>query len=242
MSNNIKVYDTVESLAKSFTAYLIELLSKKKHGEKLTIALSGGSTPKAIFEYMARHAAEKINWEQVLLFWGDERCVPPDDPESNFKMTKDILLDSIQFPDTNVFRIQGELPVEEAANRYSQRVLENVPEAGGSPQFDLVLLGLGDDGHTASIFPDQIDLYDNSNLFVPAKNPYSGQERVSATGRVIDNANSVVFLVTGGAKTTVLSEIIHKKGDWQKHPASKVSVSKGNLSWYVDSAAGAGLK
>ncbi|HEY5715890.1 MAG TPA: 6-phosphogluconolactonase, partial [Psychromonas sp.] len=162
----------LEQLAQDFL--LLSRQAKASH-----ISLSGGSTPILLFRYLAQPAyAEKINWQKLHFWWGDERCVAPDDPESNFGQCKKLLLDKVTIPAENIHRIQGENDPQQEAIRYAAEIKEHIAEVSGRPQFDWIILGMGDDGHTASLFPGQTD-YQDKHLTIVAKHPQSGQLRVS---------------------------------------------------------------
>jgi len=233
---NIQIYRTTEDLSRSFTEWLKEILTKK---EKVTIALSGGSTPKSLFDYWATLPAQEIDWTKIKFFWGDERCVPPTHAESNYKMTKEHLFDFVPVPPENIFRILGENDPATEAKRYGETLKREVATVNGIPSFDIMMLGMGDDGHTASIFPHQIDLWYSEDLCVTATHPVSGQKRVSVTGKVINAARNVVFLVTGENKADKVEEIInHPEQAAKKYPAALVQPDSGNLFWLLDEQAG----
>src|SRR5690606_25240290 len=175
---HINILPTKTEVAKNFSDYLEELIKENKTTH---IALSGGSTPKVVFDYMAAHYKE-VDWSTVHLYWGDERCVPPTESESNYKMTVDHLLSKIDIPKDNIHRVRGEDLPELEAGRYGKVLEEELPIMNKVPQFDLVILGMGDDGHTASIFPDEIGLWDSANNCEVAIHPDSGQRRITITG------------------------------------------------------------
>ena len=232
----LKIFSNKDEVAQNFSAYLFSLLRDKNEAH---IALSGGSTPRIVFDELASSYGDQISWENVHFYWGDERCVPPTDEESNYRMTKDHLLSKIDIPVDNVHRIKGEAdPVEEAQN-YSDEINLNLPSANGIPQFDLVILGMGDDGHTASIFPHQIELWNSDELCEVAMHPDSGQLRITITGKLINNAKGVAFLVTGDSKSQKVHEIINKEGDYPSYPASLVAPVNGELTWFLDRGAAA---
>ncbi len=235
----LKVLDNKQDVAKAFSEYLKELIEKADG--KINVALSGGSTPKAIFDYMADNYKDSIDWSKLCLFWGDERCVAPTDAESNYKMTVDHLLSKIDFPKENIFRILGENNPEKEAIRYGKVLEEQLDSDEDGVIFDLVILGMGDDGHTASIFPYNIELWDNTNNCVTAKHPDSGQIRVSLTGQVINNASEVIFLVTGAGKAEKVELIIEEKEGFKKYPAALVTPYTENLTWFLDKDAAAKL-
>lgn len=202
-----------------------------------TVALSGGSTPKAIFRYLAQNYKDKILWKKIKFFWGDERCVPADHPDSNYLMTKENLFDKIEIPAENIFAVDGVNDPTNEAVRYSSVITENIEMKNGFPKFDLVLLGLGEDGHTASIFPNQMNLLNSENICEVAQHPVLNQKRITLTGNVINNAEQIIFLVTGTGKAKMIDTIINKKNDFEKLPASFVKPKQGKLTWMLDEAA-----
>lgn len=230
----LKISDTKEQVAKEFSEYFRELASGDK---TIHVALSGGSTPKIVFDYLAAHFGSEIDWSKIKFYWGDERCVPPTDSESNYKMTVDHLLSKIEIPSFNVFRVLGENNPTQEAERYSQVLDTELPKENEIPQFDLVMLGMGDDGHTVSIFPDSIELWDAKENCVVATHPDSGQQRVTITGKIVNNAKAVVFLVTGSGKAEKVREIIKKERDFALYPANLVQPSHGELIWFLDQGA-----
>ena len=229
------ISELAEQLALDFNNAVAE---KASSGEKITIALSGGHTPKAFFEVLAQPPyKEDIPWKNVIFFWGDERCVPPDNDESNYNMTNLSLLSHIDIPAKNVHRVLGEDPPTNEALRYAKVIEENVTSEKGFPQFDWIFLGMGDDGHTASLFPGSSNLTVNKKICVVAEHPKTGQKRVSITLPVINNAKRVSFLVAGASKEPVFKEILNKGSDPLPYPASKVEPEDGILEWYLDKAA-----
>ncbi|TNF40791.1 MAG: 6-phosphogluconolactonase [Bacteroidetes bacterium] len=234
MSHSVRVFPSREALAQSFAAMLIRDLDRIEPDHYYTIALSGGSTPEFIFRYLSENYAERISWEKLLVFWGDERCVLPEDKESNYRMAYESLLQNVPIPDANIFRIKGEDDPVTEARQYSELVSSMVPFYNGIPQFDLMLLGLGDDGHTASIFPDRIDLFATGQLFEVAVKPDTRQKRITATGKIINNSSKIYYIVTGKGKASIVSEIIEGKRGSELYPASRVMPASGHLVWMLD--------
>lgn len=230
----IKIFNKIDELAAFFGKIIVEKIQEKSDNEYFTIALSGGSTPKYIFRYLADNFREKINWNKVLVFWGDERCVPPDDEESNYKMACDYLLNQVNIPKENIFRIFGESNPNEEAVRYTELIKSKLNLNKDFPSFDLVLLGLGDDGHTASIFQNNLNLFKTKKLFDVATHPKTGQKRITASGTLINFAKTITFIVTGENKAEVVSSILNKDGIWEKFPASYVKPKNGKLFWLLD--------
>ncbi len=234
----LKIYDSKEAVALQFSEYLSELI---RLNSEVHIALSGGSTPKIVFDALAAKYKETIDWSKVNFYWGDERCVLPTDEESNFKMTQHHLFSKIAIPDKNIHRIKGENEPEKEAIVYDELLQSKLPEVDGIPQFDLIILGMGDDGHTASIFPYNIDLWFSERNCEVAAHPYSGQLRITLTGRVINNAKAVAFLVTGSGKSQKVKEILERTGDFERYPATLVKPKSENLVWFLDKEAASGL-
>lgn len=236
--DRLKIYDTVDQLCEGFSLYLKELLEDKT----FNICLSGGSTPKSLFQYWSDKYNEKIPWHKINFFWGDERCVPPNHEDSNYGMTSQYLFKNIQIPEKNIFRIRGEDNPDQEAGRYGNIIQEHVPHNGNVPQFDLVILGLGDDGHTASIFPHQINFWNSKNNCIKAEHPVNHQTRISITGKIINNAKNVAFLVTGKKKAKMIKKVaLRKKLFADNFPAAKVDPYSGNLLWFLDSDAASKL-
>jgi 6-phosphogluconolactonase len=226
--------ETCTECAKS----LIYILKNKIQEHNIAyIAISGGSTPKLLFDIICESFANDIEWEKVHIFWVDERCVPPDDNESNYKMTVEHLLSKLPFDKKKIHRIMGEFEPAIEIVRYAQEISDVVPFQNGLPAFDIILLGMGDDGHTASIFPNALHLLESSHITATAIHPQSGQVRVTLTGRVINNAEHVMFLVTGQSKAKVLDIILHNKSEALQYPAAHIAPIKKRLNWFVDKEA-----
>ena len=242
MPHSVRVFSTREALAQSFAAMLIKDLDRIEPEHFYTIALSGGSTPEHIFRYLSENYYDRISWEKLLVFWGDERCIAPEDEESNYRMAYESLLQNVPIPDANVFRIRGEDDPAEEARQYSDLVSSMVPEFRGVPQFDLMLLGLGSDGHTASIFPDRPDLLTSGQLYEVAMRPDRKQKRITATARLINNSSKIYFIVTGKDKATVVSKVLEGKSGSELCPASRIMPGSGQLVWMLDTEAASLLK
>lgn len=231
--------DSVQLASQLAVDFNNAVAEKASSGEMITVALSGGHTPKAFFEILAKPPyKDEIQWQNVVFFWGDERCVPPDNDESNYKMTNLALLSHIDIPTSNIHRVLGEDPPTNEALRYSKVIEENVSSENGFPEFDWIFLGMGDDGHTASLFPGASNLKEMEKICVVAEHPQTAQKRVSITFPVINNAKRVSFLVAGPAKEPVFKEILEKgKSETLPYPASMVKPEHGTLEWYLDKAA-----
>lgn len=230
----VRVYQDKTKVAEEFSKFFVK---KAAEPHAFHVALSGGSTPKIVFDMLASDYAGDIEWSNVHFYWGDERCVAPDDAESNYKMTVEHLLSKINIPKENVHRIRGEEDPLQEAKHYGSLLENLLPKALGLPQFDLVILGMGDDGHTASIFPHELKLWVSPDNCEVATHPDSGQKRVSITGRIINNAKTVAFLVTGDSKAEKVGSILDREEGYLKYPASHVSPKTKELIWFLDAAA-----
>jgi 6-phosphogluconolactonase len=208
---------------------------------RFSAALSGGSTPGELFKRLAQDPhREQIPWEGVHLFWGDERCVPPDDPGSNYWLAEGMLLSRIPIPPDNIHRVRGELEPRAAARDYIKALHDFF--CGPRTRFDLVLLGLGSDGHTASLFPQSAALEETERLAVVVEAHYQDRpaHRVSLTLPAINTARQVLFLVAGSAKASILQAVL--EGPEGRLPAQQVRPISGRLTWLVDAAAAGQLQ
>ncbi|HTC57501.1 MAG TPA: 6-phosphogluconolactonase [Candidatus Sulfotelmatobacter sp.] len=210
---------------------------------RFTIALSGGSTPRSLYTLIAANASVNLPWDQMFFFWGDERHVPPEDPESNYRMAKESLLSKVPIPGANIFRIPAENPdASAAAEAYEQTVRKFFALAPGDfPRFDLILLGLGPDGHTASLFPETAALQENSRIVVANWVKKLGTSRITFTLPTLNSARCVAFLVSGIDKAAVLHEVLEGHAPAEKYPSKLVQPSAGKLIWFVDKAAASEL-
>ena len=226
-------------MAEKFAEELITTITESAKKKKpFSVALSGGSTPELLFSVLGDHFSKSAPWEFVHFFWGDERCIPPDNQESNYGMTRRKLLDKIDIPSSNIHRIKGEEDPEKEASRYSEEIYDYTVKRDGLPLIDLIILGLGEDGHTASIFPGHQELFSSDKICEVAVHPLTLQRRITLTGRVINNADSVTFLVTGKKKAEIVEKIIKKNASAQSFPASHIIPVYGALRWFIDKDAG----
>ncbi|MCC5931959.1 MAG: 6-phosphogluconolactonase [Cyclobacteriaceae bacterium] len=225
----VKIHDNQLSLAEAFCQWLLVVVDEKVG--KFHLALSGGSTPAVIYRLLGEKYTNKIDWEKVCFYWSDERCVPPEHSDSNFKMANELFLSSIL--NANIYRISGENHPVEEAQRYSSLLERNIKDVA----FDLIMLGLGDDGHTASIFPGQRKLWDDTNACVAVQNPYTGQFRISFTGKIINNARNVAVICSGTNKAEKIKEIFERKESAEHLPGAWIKPLQGTLYWYLDKEA-----
>ncbi len=233
----LQVFETPQKAARALADELRSGI-KFKDGYYF-LAVSGGSTPKILFnELSGMEFKDSVPWEKVHLFWCDERCVPPDDAESNYGMTKKSLLDKISIPEDNIHRIIGEASPEDEAERYGREILKIVPYSMDKmPRFDRMLLGMGTDGHTASLFPGRGLSNEFANLTGLAVHPGTGQKRISFTSALINNSKKISFFVTGKEKAKTLSEIINHKTNGASYPAESIKPCDGIVNWIIDKEA-----
>lgn len=237
----LHIAPTVEEAARGMAAFIVSLVTQQQESGRFTIALSGGSTPRRLYEILgAEPHASRIPWEQWHVFWGDERCVPPDHPESNYRMAREALLDRAPIPQAQVFRMRGENPPHQAAAEYEQSLRKVFPER--DPVFDLILLGIGEDGHTASLFHDTEALNEENRLVVANWVPPLGAHRITFTLPLINAARNVVFLVTEGSKAEAVRQSLESRPGNQIVPAALVRPTDGSLHWFLTADAAAGLR
>ena len=207
------------------------------------VALSGGSTPRDLHTLLASPAwRDRVDWERTHVFWGDERGVPPDDPRSNYRMARETLLDHVPIPAQNVHRPRAEVAEPETAAEYAAQIARVVrPDAGGVPWFDLILLGLGDDGHTASLLPGDPLVHEREGLVAWTTREREGTRRVTFTPPLLQAARELIFLVAGADKAPVLREVLHGDEQLERYPAQVVRRARGGVAFLVDRAAAAEL-
>lgn len=207
--------------------------AKKAIVEKgfFTIALSGGSTPKAILKKLSQDPYKnQVEWDKILFFFGDERSVPPDDPDSNYKMAMDYALKELKVPSNHIFRMVAEKDADENALKYEKLILEKVPNA----QFDLITLGMGDDGHTASLFPHTKALKTTDKLVTPNDVPQKNTLRMTFTYTLINAAHEVCLFVLGKSKAGVLPKVLQGKYNPAEYPSQKIGTEHHKALWILD--------
>lgn len=229
----LEIFPSSIETSRGLILRLMEFM-REEPDKVFNIAVSGGTTPALMFDLWANEYADITPWNRMRIYWVDERCVPPDDSDSNYGMMRNLLLGLVPIPYENVFRIRGEAQPREEAIRYSELVRKQVPLKRGWPEFDIVLLGAGDDGHTSSIFPGQEDLLTSNSAYVVSIHPRNGQRRIAMTGLPILNARHVIFLITGKDKADVVGEICNS-GDTR--PAAYIAHHARNVELYVDKGA-----
>lgn len=204
---------------------------------RFSVALAGGNTPRRVYELLATDRFKnRVEWAHVNLFFGDERCVPTEHPDSNYRMAFESLISHVPIPAANVYRMIGEGDGNENARAY-EKELRTFFAGLTWPRFDLVFLGMGEDGHTASLFPDSPASRELSRWVVPARNEQSGQDRITLTVPVFNHARQVTFLVTGKKKAQRLKEVLRPEPESKELPVQAIAPIEGMLEWLVDSEA-----
>jgi len=232
----IIVCKDVDELNRNAAAQFISLAKGAiARSGRFAVALSGGSTPKALYSLLAAPEYRNLmDWSRLHLFWGDERCVPPDHPESNFHMVREALLSQIQIPNKNIHRILGEREPGEAAAAYEAELKDFFGvELGALPRFDLVFLGLGEDGHTASLFPGTDAANETEHLVAVAYVERLRSYRLTVSLPLINAAARVTFLVSGESKAAIIREILLADGASCSYPAAQVKPTDGRITWFI---------
>jgi 6-phosphogluconolactonase len=212
---------------------------------RFSVALSGGSTPRSLYQLLSgRPNRLRVDWASVDFFWGDERCVSPESADSNFRMVSEAMLEKIAVLDSRIHRMEAERDdLEAAAQEYQETIAQvlEVPAEGPPPALDLVLLGMGTDGHTASLFPHTQALQETVRWVVPNEVPQLSTHRMTMTAPLINAARAVIFLVVGTSKTNPLASVLAGPSQPEQFPSQLIAPQNGTLSWLVDEAAAAKL-
>lgn len=240
MKPEIRIFNDLEALSRAAAGLFVELAAEAiaDRGQFL-VALNGGGTPTRLFELLATEYAGNINWKNVQVFWGDERCVPPEDSGSSYGQAREILLSKVPIPDANIHRIKGELGPVEASKDYAHTLREFASPSHVWPRFDLVYLGMGEDGHTASLFPGSPLYVPEPTLPVTAHYQDRPANRVTLTPIVFNSARVIAFMATGEKKADTLAEVLsdtHTRNPAQ-YPARRIQPQDGRVIWLVDQAA-----
>lgn len=242
MKPEIRIFKDLEELSR-FAARLFveEAAQSTAERNRFLVALNGGSTPTRLFQLLATEERENVDWSKVYIFWGDERCVPPDDPGSSYGQARDMLLSRVPIPEANIHRIKGEMGPAEAARDYANTLKEFADFSLDWPRFDLVYLGMGEDGHTASLFPGSAVNVDEPTLPVTAHYQDRPANRVTLTPVVFNSARMIVFMATGEKKSETLAEVLSGRYNPAQYPAERIDPKDGGLIWLVDDGAASKL-
>jgi len=237
MSRIVKIYPNFETLSRIAAEMFVSIGNEaiRKHGQ-FTVALAGGSTPKSLYELLAtKQFQDKIYWKSVFFFFGDERNVSPDDEGSNFKMANKTLLEPLNIDNDKIYRWETGLEIpEKIAEEYADSIEFFFR---GSPNFDLILLGMGDDGHTASLFPFTAALNENEKIAVANYVEKLKTTRLTLTFPAINNAANILFLVSGANKAEILREVLEGEFQPEKFPSQKVNHGNGDIYWLIEANA-----
>jgi 6-phosphogluconolactonase len=237
-----RVYDSPQQLSRAAAEYFLATTQAavRAHGVA-RVAISGGNTPRPVFELLANPAEKFVSampWAQMEVYWVDERMVPPDNKDSNYRMTCEAMLDKVSLSPDRIFRIEGELEPEEAAARYESAIRNHLRlEGAQGPRFDLLALGMGDDGHTASLFPHTDAINEMIRIAVANHVPQKDTWRVTLTWPVINEANEVFFLIAGRDKAQPLHDVLLGKYDPETLPSQLIRPSNGKLLLLLDTEA-----
>lgn len=229
----VEIFDAPDQLA-ARAAELIFSAARRaiEHHGRFSVALSGGESPAPLFRRLAdQSAASGIDWTKVHVFWADERCVPPDHASSNFRVARELLLSRLPSPGAVIHRIQGELPPEDGAKAYREDL--HAFFSAALPEFDQIWLGVGEDGHTASLFPGNEQAGSSGDAAIAVSVDSMPRQRVTLTLPAINNARQVFFIATGNAKAEVVTKILERSAD-ARLPASLVALPSGCVTWFLD--------
>ena len=244
---DVQVVEDAEALSRTAAVAIVRQVNEALQKRELfTIALSGGSTPELLYALLATDASlrEEVDWGKIHFLWGDERCVPPDHPESNYRMANEAMLSKVPVPAANIHRVRAEdSDAGKAAEAYEQEVrLLFKLGPGELPRLDCVLLGMGPDGHTASLFPGTTALNEKERLVVANWVEKFRTHRITMTAPVLNNAYSIMFLVGGEEKAEVLREVLQGDRQPERYPSQLIQPAHGKLLWLIDKAAAKLLK
>lgn len=253
---SVRIYQNAEELALKAARHFARLADQYVISSgRFTVALSGGSTPKAMLSTLAAEPfLDTVPWSSIFFFWGDERCVPPDHPESNYRMAREALLSRVPVPEQNIFRMAGENPhPEQAAEDYSATLRNffltgpGAPATGTTPllqlpRFDLIFLGMGADGHTASLFPGTAALHAEHQIAVANYVEKLQAHRLTLTAATINNARNITFLIAGTDKADTLKAVLTGPSQPETYPCQLIKPGHGSLLWMLDEAAAARLR
>ncbi len=236
---SVVICPDADALSHEAAQYIVHIAQESivSHG-RFTCALSGGSTPKKLYGLLASEPyRSQIDWALVEFFWSDERCVPPDDAESNYHMAQQVLLSKVPIPADQIHRMPADQADGNAASLAYTRTMQSTFGTEGVPSFDLIQLGMGPEGHTASLFPHQPSLHEQQRLVMPVIVPKPPPPRLTFTPRILNAASHVLFLVTGAEKADAVQAVL--EGDYQpdEYPAQIVRPVKGEVTWMLDKEA-----
>ncbi len=241
---HIAIYSDRDTLSQQAAQYIVRIASESIAARGLfTIALSGGTTPRKLYSLLGSEPySSQIDWKLVHIFWGDERCVPPDNPDSNFFMAQEMLLSKIPIPAFQVHRMPADQPDRDAASQEYTLEMQRTFGTHGIPAFDLIQLGMGPEGHTASLFPHQASLHENQRLVMPVSVPKPPPDRLTFTPPLLNAARNILFLVTGSDKADALQAVLEGAYQPDEYPAQIVCPPNDEVVWMLDTAVAVNIR
>ena len=242
MKPQVRIFKDLEEISRAAADLFVEQSAQSiSERDQFLVALNGGSTPNRLFQLLATDSREKVDWSKVHVFWGDERCVLPDDPGSSYGQAREILLRYVPIPDANIHRVQGELGPVEASKDYALTLKQFASPPLDWPRFDLIYLGMGEDGHTASLFPGSPVDVTEPTMPVTAHYQDRPASRVTLTPVVLNRARMITFMATGEKKAQTVAEVLSDRYNPELYPAQRIQPIDGKLIWLVDQAAASKL-
>jgi 6-phosphogluconolactonase len=235
---HIAIYPDIHTLSLQAAEYIVRIANESiaLHG-RFTIALTGGTTPGELYGLLGNEPyRSQIDWQLGHVFWGDERCVPRNNPDSNFHLAHEVLLKKIAIPESQIHPMPADQPDREAASQAYTVEMQRAFRTSGTPSFDLIHLGMGPEGHTASLFPHQASLHEKQRLVMPVSVPKPPPDRLTFTPPLLNAARNVLFLVTGSEKADALQAVIEGEYQPEEYPAQIVRPTNGEMVWMLDRA------
>ncbi len=236
---NIAIYPNIDAISQEAAQYIVRVATESIAARgRFTIALSGGTTPRKLYGLLGSEPfSSQIDWVLTHIFWSDERCVPPDSEESNYHLAHEVLLSKIPIPAIQVHRMPAEMPDRNRASEEYANEMRRVFGTNEIPDFDLIQLGMGPEGHTASLFPHQASLHEQQRLVMPVSVPKPPPDRLTFTPPLLNSARNILFLVTGSDKSEAVHAVLEGPYNPDEYPAQLVRPKDGEVTWMLDTAA-----
>lgn len=238
------IYPDIDTLSHEAARYAVRVASEAitTHG-RFTLALAGGSTPKKLYGLLASEPyRDQIDWSLTEIFWSDERCVPPDNEDSNYHLAHEVLLSKVPLSASQIHRMPADAEDREKASLTYTQEIQRVFGTNGIPSFDLIQLGMGPEGHTASLFPHQASLHEQTRLVMPVTVPKPPPPRLTFTPLLLNAASHILFLVTGQDKADALQAVLEGEYNPDEYPAQIIRPTQGEVTWMLDPAAASKLR
>ena len=241
---SVKIYSDIDTLSQEAARYVVRVASESitTHG-RFTLALAGGSTPKKLYGLLASEPyRDQINWALTEIFWSDERCVPPDSEDSNYHLAQEVLLSKVPISAAQIHRMPADADDHDQASLTYIQEIQRIFGTNGIPSFDLLQLGMGPEGHTASLFPHQASLHEQTRLIMPVTVPKPPPPRLTFTPLLLNAAAHILFLVTGQDKADALQAVLEGEYNPDEYPAQIIRPTQGEVTWMLDPAAASKLR